>query len=93
MYLGRTRMRVSTELLLLGLFAAFAAWVSRAPAEPEARAEYFCAPVVAASLMADHVESALSDTGQVVPPAHAWHVDPQRDCPRVLLRLTAGPGA
>lgn len=93
MYLGRTRLRASTEFLLLGLVGALVAWASRAPEEPLARAQYFCTPVVAAAQAAGRLESALSDAGQVVPPDHGWRLDPQRDCPRVLLRFTSVPGA
>jgi hypothetical protein len=81
-------MRVSTEIILLALVSALAGWAARAPEEPLARAHYYCRPLVAAAQVAGRFEAALRDGGQIIPPTTAWRFDVQRDCARVMVRLT-----
>jgi hypothetical protein len=81
-------MRTRQEWLAVLLILAIAGWVSRAPVEPYARAQYLCAPVSAASRTAARFAAALSDADQVVPPERARLPDLPFDCAKLVLRLS-----
>jgi hypothetical protein len=80
-------MRYSTDLLFLGLLAAFAGWYTRAPGDPAARALYLCAPVIASADAASRLAAAMNDDGRIAPPLQSWRFDPGRECTRVLERF------
>jgi len=84
------RSRLSVDLFFLGLLAALAGWVGHAPAAPEERARYLCAPLGSLSRLATELALSLDDDGQRVPPLPAWRFDAGLTCRRVLENLFAG---
>jgi len=85
-------MRLSIDLLFLGLLAALAGWLARAPADPQQRANYLCAPVAVFSHAAARMEVAMTDDGRSAPPVPRWHMDPERDCHRIVLIFATTDG-
>jgi hypothetical protein len=84
--------RLSVDLLVIGLLGGAVAWAARAPADPPARAAYLCAPVIAASTMAYHLQYALAEESNVVPPTPPWQLDAGRVCLRVVVRVSEDLG-
>jgi len=82
--------RLSVDLLFLGLIAAIAGWISRAPEDPPARAAYLCAPVAMVAGTAAHLESAMTDDERIAPAEPPWRFDPARACRRVVVRIAQG---
>lgn len=82
-------MRYTLDLFALGAVLAAVGWFSRAPAQADARASYLCAPVAAAQRTLVHLQAALSDVDQVIPPEDPRLTDLPWDCERMVLRLTA----
>ena len=79
--------RLSVDLMFLSLIAAVVGWVCRAPADPQARAAYLCAPVTLLAATAVHLEAAMADDGSVAPPEPPWRFDPGHACRRVVARV------
>jgi len=81
-------MRLYGEYLALGLVAAVAAWVHRAPHEPVERATYLCRPVAGAGAALAALSSrALRDSPWSTLHPGEWNA--QQQCVDVLLDVFA----
>ncbi len=86
-------MRLTRDMLFLALFAALAGWAARAPAGPEERAAYLCAPVAAVADAAVRVQIALEADENIAPPFGRAHFDAGGSCRRRLAAAFGSPGA
>jgi len=84
--------RLSVDLMFLGLIAAVAGWLARAPAAPPARAAYLCAPVITVAGLAAQLDAALMDDERIVPVEPPWRFDPGRACTRLVVRVSQDLG-
>ncbi len=80
--------RLAVDLLFLAVVGSVGGWIARAPADPQARAAYLCAPVALVAATAAHVEAAMADSGGIAPPDPSWRFDAARACTRIVAQVS-----
>ena len=86
-------MRITVDFLVLGIIGAVAGWAARAPAEPQARAAYLCAPLATLTNTVSRIEALVAREEPIVPPQSRWPQPGLQDqCAQWVAALSADAG-